>query len=74
MIKSKILHLFRAQAPVPMSSRTPIYLEEMEWSPLFSIPSQNLEDTVVSPVKEKLSALLDLKALHPDTKRRPGGK
>ncbi|KAJ9701561.1 hypothetical protein PVL29_006784 [Vitis rotundifolia] len=70
MIKSKIPHLPGAQVAVPYSSRIPKYLEEMEWSPLFSIPSQNLEDIVVSPVKEKLSALLALKALHPDTKKK----
>ncbi|XP_059593146.1 toMV resistance protein Tm-2(2)-like isoform X2 [Vitis vinifera] len=70
MIKSKIPHLPPAQVLVPLSSRIPKYLEEMEWSPLFSIPSQNLEDIVVSPVKEKLSALLVLMALHPDTKKK----
>ena len=72
MIKSKIPHLPPANVPVPLSSETPKYLEEMEWSPMFSLPSQNqLEiNTAVSPLKEKLSALLDLKALHPDTKKK----
>ena len=36
---------------------------------MFSIQSQNLENAVVSPVEEKVSALLALEALHPDSKK-----
>ena len=69
LIKSNIPHLPHARVVVPLSLDAPQYLEEMEWSPMFSIQSQNLENAVVSPVEEKVSALLALEALHPDSKK-----
>ncbi|KAJ9701553.1 hypothetical protein PVL29_006776 [Vitis rotundifolia] len=67
LIKSKIPHLPHARVVEPLSLEAPQYLEEMKWSPMFSI--QNLENAVVSPVEEKVSALLALEALHPDSKK-----
>ncbi|RVW91996.1 Disease resistance protein RPM1 [Vitis vinifera] len=66
---SNIPHLPHARVVVPLSLDAPQYLEEMECSPMFSIQSQNLENAVVSPVEEKVSALLALEALHPDSKK-----
>ena len=47
MIKSKISHP-PARIAVPYSLEIPEYLEEMEWSSMFSIHGQNLTNTVVS--------------------------
>ena len=44
-------------------------IEEKVWSDIFVITGQSVANTVVSPVEEKVSALLSLGAIHPITKK-----
>ena len=44
-------------------------IEERVWSDIFVIGGQSVANTVVSPVEEKVSALLSLGAIHPITKK-----
>ena len=44
-------------------------IEERVWSDIFVIGGQSVANTVVSPVEEKVSALLSLEAIHPITKK-----
>ena len=73
LIKSKISTLLLVVPVVQCSMEVPEDLEEMEWSPMFSIYGQKLANRVVSPVEEKVLALRALKALHPDARRKPDG-
>ena len=44
-------------------------IEERVWSDIFVIGGQSVANTMVSPVEEKVSALLSLGAIHPITKK-----
>ena len=44
-------------------------IEERVWSDIFVIDGQSVANTVVSPVEEKVSALLSQGAIHPITKK-----
>ena len=46
------------------------YIEEIVWTDIFLILGQSVAKTVVSPVEEKVSALLAQEAIHPDTKKK----
>ncbi|RVW27221.1 putative disease resistance RPP8-like protein 2 [Vitis vinifera] len=45
-------------------------IEEIVWSDIFLIHGQSVANTVVSPVEEKVSALLAQEAIHPYTKKK----
>ncbi|XP_010650657.3 probable disease resistance protein At1g58602 [Vitis vinifera] len=71
LIKSKIPDLPRlpyieAKAACPFNYS----IEEIVWSDIFLIHGQSVANTVVSPVEEKVSALLAQEAIHPYTKKK----
>ncbi|KAL6343352.1 hypothetical protein AAG906_022935 [Vitis piasezkii] len=72
LIKSKIpdlphlLYCFEAQGACPSNYS----IEEIVWSDIFLIHGQSVANTVVSPVEEKVSALLAQEAIHPYTKKK----
>ncbi|RVW27224.1 Disease resistance protein RPP8 [Vitis vinifera] len=45
-------------------------IEEIVWSDIFLIHGQSVANTAVSPVEEKVSALLTQEAIHPYTKKK----
>ena len=70
LINSKIPALPRFPLCVKQSaSPTNDSIEEIVWSDIFVIGGQSVANTVVSPVEEKVSALLSQGAIHPITKK-----
>ncbi|XP_059593151.1 putative inactive disease susceptibility protein LOV1 [Vitis vinifera] len=69
LIKSKIAALDypRWEAQGGFSSD---YIEEIVWTDIFLILGQSVAKTVVSPLEEKVSALLAQEAIHPCTKKK----
>ena len=68
LIKSKIPSL--PHLPIATGSSYDNYIEEMVWSDIFLIQGRSVAITIVSPVEEKVSALLALEAIHPYTKKK----
>ncbi|RVW91979.1 hypothetical protein CK203_030222 [Vitis vinifera] len=68
LIKSKIPSL--PHLPIATGNGYDIYIEEMVWSDIFLIQGRSVANTIVSPVEEKVSALLALEAIHPYTKKK----
>ncbi|KAJ9701582.1 hypothetical protein PVL29_006805 [Vitis rotundifolia] len=71
LIKSKIpdlphLPYVEAKSSCPFNYS----IEEIVWSDIFLIHGQSVANTVVSPVEEKVSALLAQEAIHPYTKKK----
>ena len=69
LIKFKILALPRLPMWIPWSDKCDNYIEEIVWSEILSIYNPSVANRVVSPVEEKVSALLALEAIHPITKK-----
>ncbi|XP_034681062.1 probable disease resistance protein At1g58602 [Vitis riparia] len=71
LIKSKIPDLPRLPYIEAMSACSfNNSIEEIVWSKIFLIHGQSVANTVVSPVEEKVSALLAQEAIHPYTKKK----
>ncbi|RVW25358.1 putative disease resistance RPP13-like protein 2 [Vitis vinifera] len=71
LIKSKIPALPHLPCYILQSGGPSNYsIEEIVWSDIFLIHGQSVANTVVSPVEEKVSALLAQEAIHPYTKKK----
>ncbi|XP_034686750.1 putative inactive disease susceptibility protein LOV1 [Vitis riparia] len=71
LIKSKIPALPHLPYCMDAHSACSNYsIEEIVWSDIFLIHGQSVANMVVSPVEEKVSALLAQEAIHPYTKKK----
>ena len=64
LIKSKIPALPRLPIIIAAGANHDNYFEEMVWSDIFLLHDQNVANTIVCPVEEKISALAQ-EAIHP---------
>ncbi|KAJ9701584.1 hypothetical protein PVL29_006807 [Vitis rotundifolia] len=70
LIKSKIPALPCLPIRRPLSANHDNYFEESVWSDIFLIHDRSVTNTIVSPVEQKVSALLAQEAIHPYTKKK----
>ncbi|XP_034679853.1 probable disease resistance RPP8-like protein 2 [Vitis riparia] len=72
LIKSKIPALPHLPRCIQLESADPsnYSIEEIVWSDIFLIHGQSVANTVVSPVEEKVSALVAQEAINPYTKKK----
>ena len=70
LIKSKIPALPGLPIGIACGGNSDNNFEEIIWSDILLINNRSMTNTVVSPVEEKVSALLALEAIHPFTKKK----
>ena len=70
LIKSMILAVPGRPSLVLRGGNSYNHFEEIIWSDIFLINNRSMANTVVSPVEDKVSALLALEAIHPFTKKK----
>ena len=70
LIKSMIPALPGLPIAFSLGGNSDNHFEEIIWSDVLLMNNQSMTNTVVSPVEEKVSALLALDAIHPYTKKK----
>ena len=70
LIKSKIPALPGLPIGIACGGNSDNNFEEIIWSDILLINNRSMANIVVSPVEEKVSALLALEAIHPFTKKK----
>ncbi|KAJ9701570.1 hypothetical protein PVL29_006793 [Vitis rotundifolia] len=70
LIKSKIPALPCLPIAIAAGANHDNYFEERVWSDIFLIHDRSVANTIVSPVEQKVSALLAQEVIHPHTKKK----
>eukprot|EP00261_Vitis_vinifera_P019973 XP_010650658.1 PREDICTED: disease resistance protein RGA2-like [Vitis vinifera] len=70
LVKSKIPALPRLPIMISRGANHDNYFEERVWSDIFLIHHRSVANTIVSPVEQKVSALLAQEVIHPHTKKK----
>ncbi|XP_034686751.1 putative disease resistance RPP13-like protein 2 [Vitis riparia] len=70
LVKSKIPALPRLPIIISTGANHDNYFEERVWSDIFLIHHRSVANTIVSPVEQKVSALLAQEVIHPHTKKK----